>query len=440
MKAHSLQITALAVFGLIAVSCAADGNETTSSPAPSVSAVSADPDTTTSAPTTTDNSEVGTPDDSTADTTPNDSTADTTATTPTTTLAALREPSVALHDVGQFDQPVNISARHFDGRVFVVEQDGRVIAFDDLSSASVLDITDLTSADAERGLLGLAFHPEHDLAYVNFTDNDGNTVVAEFEIDPDTAIFDEDSFREVLKVSQPFSNHNGGDIEFGPDDLLYIGMGDGGAGGDPNRSALDLTQQLGKILRIDPLADGDDSYSIPTDNPFVGVAGADEAIWSIGLRNPWRFSFDPVTGDLWIADVGQNAVEEINWASATDRLDAGRGVSFGWSAFEGNDRFNDDQSADGHMPPVYVYSHDEGRCSVSGGVRYRGESIPDLAGWYVFGDFCTGEIWALDPDAPADDPLDLGQLSGLSSIAQGPERELYAISNGGTIARFSIAD
>jgi glucose/arabinose dehydrogenase len=328
-----------------------------------------------------------------------------------------------------------------DGRIFVIEQDGRVIAFDDLSSATVLDITDLTSADAERGLLGLAFHPERNLAYVNFTDNDGNTVVAEFEIDPDSAVFDEDSYREVLTISQPFSNHNGGNIAFGPDGLLYIGMGDGGSADDPNRSALDLSQQLGKILRIDPLPNGDEPYSVPEGNPFVGVAGTDETIWSFGLRNPWRFSFDPVTGDLWIADVGQNTVEEINWAPAADRLDAGRGVNFGWSAFEGNDRFNDDQPADDHNPPIYAYNHDDGRCSVSGGVRYRGESIPDLPGWYVFGDFCTGEIWALDPSAPADSPrvVDLGQLSGLSSIAQGPERELYAVSNAGTIARFSFS-
>ena len=400
---------ALAIVGLVAVSCTGDGDESTSSPVAS-------------------DSDPAAPADSAAPS--------------TTTRGPLPEPNIELHHVGQFDQPVNIAARAFDSRVFVIEQDGRVIAFDDLSSATVLDISDLTSADAERGLLGLAFHPEHDLAYANFTDNNGDTVVAEFEIDPDTAEFDRDSSREVLDLIQPFSNHNGGNIAFGPDGLLYIGMGDGGSGGDPNRSALDLSQQLGKILRIDPLRDGDEPYSVPAGNPFVGVAGADESIWSLGLRNPWRFSFDPVTGDLWIADVGQNDVEEINVAPADDGLNAGRGVSFGWSAFEGNDRFNDDQRTDGHTPPVFVYSHDEGRCSISGGVRYRGESIPDLAGWYVFGDFCTGEIWALDPNAPPDAPrvIDLGQLAGLSSIAQGPERELYAVSNAGTVARFSPAN
>jgi glucose/arabinose dehydrogenase len=428
----------LAIVSLIAVSCASGSDETRSSQAPSTSdpVVATDPEVATTAA---DSTATSTPADAPA---PEATTSPSAVSTSTTTPGPLPEPSIELHDVGEFEQPVNITSRPFDGRIFVIEQDGRVIAVDDLSNATVLDITDMTSADDERGLLGLAFHPERDLAYVNFTDNNGNTSVAEFEIDPDSAVFDEDSYREVLTVSQPFSNHNGGNIAFGPDGLLYIGMGDGGSAGDPNRSALDLSEQLGKILRIDPLPNGDEQYSIPADNPFVGVDGADAAIWSIGLRNPWRFSFDPVTGDLWIADVGQDAVEEISWAPAVDRLDAGRGENFGWSAFEGNDRFNDDQPIDGHTPPVYVYRHDEGRCSVSGGVRYRGESIPDLAGWYVFGDFCTGEIWALDPNAPADAPrvVDLGQLSGLSSIAQGPERELYAVSNAGTIARFSVTN
>jgi glucose/arabinose dehydrogenase len=426
---------ALAIVGLIAASCTNGSDETSSSQAPSASGpvAATDPVVSTAVDTT--------PTSTLADAPASDATTSPSTTTPPTTAPGpLPEPTIELHDVGEFEQPVNITSRPFDGRIFVIEQDGRVIAADDLSNATVLDITDLTSTDAERGLLGLAFHPELDFAYVNFTDSSGNTVVAEFEIDPDSAVFDEDSYREVLTVSQPFSNHNGGNITFGPDGMLYIGMGDGGSANDPNRSALDLSQQLGKILRIDPLPNGDDPYSVPADNPFVGVDGADAAIWSIGLRNPWRFSFDPVTGDLWIADVGQNAIEEINWVPAVDRLDAGRGENFGWSAFEGNDRFNDDQPTDGHTQPFYVYSHDEGRCSVSGGVRYRGEMIRDLAGWYVFGDFCTGEIWALDPNAPPNAPrvVDLGQLAGLSSIAQGPERELYAVSNAGTIARFSV--
>jgi glucose/arabinose dehydrogenase len=427
---------ALAIVGLIAASCTNGSDETSSSQAPSASGpvAATDPVVATTAVDTTPTSTLADAPASDATTSPS------TTTPPTTAPGPLPEPTIELHDVGEFEQPVNITSRPFDGRIFVIEQDGRVIAADDLSNATVLDITDLTSTDAERGLLGLAFHPELDFAYVNFTDSSGNTVVAEFEIDPDSAVFDEDSYREVLTVSQPFSNHNGGNITFGPDGMLYIGMGDGGSANDPNRSALDLSQQLGKILRIDPLPNGDDPYSVPADNPFVGVDGADAAIWSIGLRNPWRFSFDPVTGDLWIADVGQNAIEEINWVPAVDRLDAGRGENFGWSAFEGNDRFNDDQPTDGHTQPFYVYSHDEGRCSVSGGVRYRGEMIRDLAGWYVFGDFCTGEIWALDPNAPPNAPrvVDLGQLAGLSSIAQGPERELYAVSNAGTIARFSV--
>jgi glucose/arabinose dehydrogenase len=368
--------------------------------------------------------------------------ADPATTTPATNAAGpLPVPTIQLFEVGRFDQPVDIAERPFDLRVFVVEQPGRVIAFDDLSIDVVLDISDLTEARGEQGLLGLAFHPERDLAYVNFTDNNGDTVVAEFAFDEETAVFDRDSYREVLTVDQPYRNHNGGELVFGPDGLLYIGLGDGGSGGDPDRVALDLSTPLGKILRIDPVGTGGDPYGVPDDNPFVEVDGADPTIWSVGLRNPWRFSFDPVTGDLWIADVGQNQFEEINRAPGQEGLDAGRGLSFGWSAFEGFERFNEDQPADGHIAPVYVYPHEQGRCSVSGGTLYRGETIADLAGWFVFGDYCTGEIWGLDPTSSVDAPrvVELGRLDTLVAITQGPERELYAISNAGAIARLADA-
>lgn len=425
----------LTTLALASVSCASSDDAEPSSQSAAVADTTqvVDPETTTPtetiSPDTTD----------TGSTTPEPSTSTGELTAPPPTSGPLREPQIQLHEVGQFEQPVNITSRPLDGRIFVVEQAGQIIAFDDLSTEVVLDITHLTNADGERGLLGLAFHPELDLAYINYTDDAGNTVVAEYQVDPDTAVFDTDSYREVLSIVQPFSNHNGGNLAFGPDGLLYIGMGDGGAADDPNRFALDLSSPFGKILRINPMPDGDDAYTTPADNPFVDET--DLPIWSTGLRNPWRFSFDPVTGDLWIADVGQSELEEINLAQATDGLDAGRGVNFGWSAFEGNDRFNDDQPTSGAHAPFYEYRHDNGRCSVSGGVRYRGETIRDLAGWYVFGDFCTGEIWALDPTASPENPrvVDLGQLSGLSSIAQGPERELYAVSNSGTVARFSAA-
>ena len=358
---------------------------------------------------------------------------------PATTLPpALIDPTVSLLEVGQFDQPVGLATRPDDSRLFVVEQPGRVVAVSDLSADVALDITDLTDADGERGLLGLAFDPTGALAYVNYIDAGGDTVVAEFAVDPSSGVFDAASRREVLTVAQPYPNHNGGHLAFGPDGLLYIGLGDGGSGGDPDRTALDLSTRLGKILRIDPHVAGGEPFTVPADNPFVAVAGADPTIWASGLRNPWRFSFDRETGDLWIADVGQGDVEEIDRATATERLDAGKGLNFGWSAFEGFDRFNDDQSPDGVTQPIYTYDHGGGRCSVSGGVVARGSTIPDLDGWYVFGDYCTGEIWALDPSAPVEAPrvVPLAELSGLAAIAQGPDGELYAISTGGAVGRF----
>jgi glucose/arabinose dehydrogenase len=349
----------------------------------------------------------------------------------------LAEPSVALFDVGSFDQPVDVAFRPGGGEIHVVEQPGRVVAVTDLSADVVLDITDLTGARGEQGLLGLAFHPTADLAYVDFTDANGDTVVAEFVVDPTTALFDRDSYREVLTVDQPYSNHNGGQLAFGPDQLLYIGVGDGGSGGDPERTALDLTSRLGKILRIDPVAADGESFTVPADNPFVETPGADPTIWSYGLRNPWRFAFDRPTGDLWIGDVGQGEFEEISRSTATDRRDAGRGVNFGWSAFEGFERFNEDQPIEGAVPPLFVYDHGDGRCSVTGGTVVRGDAVPDLAGWYLFGDYCSGQIWALDPTAPTDQPrvVEIARSDALVAITEAPDGEVYAVSNGGTVAR-----
>ena len=358
-------------------------------------------------------------------------------TAPSTTTGPLPEPVVSLDEVGSFDQPVDVVDRAGDGMVYVVEQPGRIVAATDLSTELVLDITDLTDARGERGLLGLAFHPTDALAYVHYTDLTGDTVVAELSLDPTTGRFDRASLREVLTVDQPYTNHNGGRLTFGPDQLLYIGLGDGGSGGDPERYALNLSSRLGKILRIDPAEADGQPFTVPADNPFVDVPGADPTIWSYGLRNPWKFSFDPDNGDLWIADVGQGDFEEINKSVATDRRNAGRGVSFGWSAFEGFERFNGDQPTDGAVAPLFVYDHGGGRCSVTGGSVARGDNVPDLQGWYVFGDYCSGQIWALDPTAPPSEPkvIEIARLGSLVAIAQGPDRDLYAVSNSGTVAR-----
>ncbi|NND75803.1 MAG: hypothetical protein HKN44_12435 [Ilumatobacter sp.] len=364
------------------------------------------------------------------------------ATTPTTSAPTgpLPLPSVELLPIGEFDAPIAIATRPFDERIFVIEQGGRLIAVDDLSAVTVVDITDLTEASGERGLLGAAFHSDEDLAYLHYNDRDGHTVVDEYAVDPVTAVFDPASRREVLTVEQPFPNHNGGEIAFGPDGYLYIGLGDGGAADDPLRSALDLSSPLGKLLRIEPRAADGEPFRIPADNPFLDVPDADPRIWSIGLRNPWKFSFDPATGDLWIADVGQGDVEEIDVARA-DGGPAGRGLSFGWSAFEGTTRFNDDQPADGHTDPIVTYDHSDGDCSVSGGAVARSTPIPELNGWYVYGDFCSGRIWGYDttsgPGAPV--IVDLGLLPNVTAIAAGVDGELYAVSNAGTVNRFVAA-
>lgn len=366
----------------------------------------------------------------------------------TTAPGPLVAPDVRLLDVADFAAPVEATARPGDERLFVVEQGGTIIATDAESATTVLDLLTVEgvtlATDNEQGLLGLAFHPENDLAYIDYTNGQGDTVIAEFAVDPVEATFDAATYREVMIVEQPFANHNGGELEFGPDGLLYIGLGDGGAADDPNRNSLDLSDPLGKILRVDPLESADGAFTVPSDNPFVGVEGADPRIWSIGLRNPWRFSFDALTGDLWVADVGQNRLEEVNLALAQNGVDAGKGVSFGWSAFEADERFNDDQSADGHTLPVVSYPHEDGNCSVSGGVVARDSTFDGLDGWYLYGDYCSGRLWGLDttsvtitPDGPVGEPVvvELATVPGLASVAAGPNGDIYAISNAGPIYR-----
>ena len=373
---------------------------------------------------------------------------------PVTTLPGpLAEPSVRLLEIATFNEPVEATAADFDPRLFIVENGGTVIAVDDESNTTVFDVATVDAATFtddgnEQGLLGLAFHPTLDLAYVNFTDGDGNTVIAEFAHDPLTYAFDPATYREVFTVDQPFANHNGGELAFGPDGFLYIGTGDGGSADDPNRDALDASSRLGKLLRIDPVASDGAPFTVPDDNPFVGIEGVEPAVWSIGLRNPWRFSFDSLTGDLWIADVGQNRLEEIDLAPATDGRDAGKQLSFGWSAFEADDRFNDDQLADGHTLPVVSYTHEDGNCSVSGGVVARNSSFKDLNGWYVYGDFCSGRVWALDttsvastPDGPVGEPkiIDIATVPALTAVVEGPSGDIYALSLEGPIYRLAPA-
>ena len=299
---------------------------------------------------------------------------------------------------------------------------------DGVAGEPVLDISGAIVSGDEQGLLGHAFHPDEMLAYVDYTNKSGDTVIAEYAV-ADDGTFDPASAREVLTIDQPYPNHNGGEVTFGPDGYLYIGMGDGGAANDPERRALNVGQLLGKILRIDPTGGKGDGqpYTVPADNPFVGIEGARPEIWSVGVRNPWRFNFDRETGDLWIGDVGQGEWEEINLARASDG--AGRGVNFGWSAWEGTHRFNSDQAAAGVTMPIFEYPHGAAGCSVSGGDVYRGTALPSLVGWYLFSDYCSGIVTALQAtDGTLTGQVELGTVAGVSAICAGPDGELYVLS------------
>jgi glucose/arabinose dehydrogenase len=255
-------------------------------------------------------------------------------------------------------------------------------------------------------LLGLAFTPDGAHLDVDYTDLRGDTRVVEYAMRGARA--DPRSARQILFVDQPFANHNGGNLVFGPDGFLYVGLGDGGSAGDPNGNGQALDTRLGKILRIDPRRDGRSAYTVPTSNPFAGDAAARPEIWAYGLRNPWRFSFDRATGDLWIGDVGQASREEVDVQPAS----SGGGENYGWNAFEGTLPYGG-QTVTGTVTPVYEYGHSDGRCAITGGYVYRGSAIPGLDGAYVFG-----------PTVPA-----------LASFGEDRQAELYALSLTGDIYR-----
>ena len=346
-------------------------------------------------------------------------------------------PDIALEPfVGGLDAPLDVAVRPGEpDRLYVVEQVGRIRVVRDgqLAPDPVLDIAGIVTAGGEQGLLGLAFHPDpaDDRLFVYYTAAGGEQVVASFRMDPavpDRAL--RDSHKVLLRMEDPFGNHNGGALAFGPDGHLYISTGDGGGGGDPLGSGRRLDTLLAKILRIDvDLASSDAPYGIPADNPFATAEGARPEIWHTGLRNPWRISFDRETGDLWIGDVGQGSWEEI------DRAPAGvGGLDFGWNVMEGTHCYpSGDAGADGCGTPgltlpVAEYGHDEG-CSVTGGAVYRGAAQPALAGWYLFSDYCSGQFWALDAAAaegPQDPVVVLASDRNISAIAEDAAGELYA--------------
>lgn len=329
-----------------------------------------------------------------------------------------------------------------DGRFFIVEQAGRVRTWKDgaLLAKPFLDIRDLVASDGEQGLLSIALDPgfaTNGKVIVSYTDKLGDSVIARYRVGGDPDALDPASARVLLKVDQPFANHNGGLGIFGPDGMYYFGFGDGGSGGDPLGNGQSKATLLGKLLRIDVRGDGD--YAVPSDNPFAGqgplgtLPTSDKAeIWAYGLRNPWRFSFDRATGDLFIADVGQNRMEEVNFASHASR----GGENYGWNIWEGSTRF---RSGDTNGPatfPVAEYDHGTGGCSVTGGYVYRGDANPSLKGVYLYADYCSGVVWGLWSDGASWVSRELAKPGfRISSFAEDARGELYVLDHGGAVWR-----
>jgi glucose/arabinose dehydrogenase len=320
-----------------------------------------------------------------------------------------------------------MATRPGDDALYFAEKTGRVVAFREgsLDPRPVLDLSAEVSQGGEQGLLGLAFSADGSRLYTNHTDLKGDTRITEWKMSRGRA----EGRREVLFVDQPFSNHNGGNLAVGPDGFLYIGLGDGGSAGDPMGNAQSLDSLLGKMLRINPRPQEGNPYRIPVHNPFVGSAGARPEIWAFGLRNPWRYSFDRDTGDLWIADVGQSSREEI------DRQPAGvGGQNYGWNRMEGTEPFEGEAPSDA-TPPVFDYGRDDGS-TVIGGYVYRGSELPDLVGAYVFGDFFDARLRALRLDGGEVREESLGpSVKNLSAFGEDGDGELYALSLSGPVYR-----
>jgi glucose/arabinose dehydrogenase len=350
---------------------------------------------------------------------------------------------VRLVKIGDFASPLYVTAPPNDRRrVFVVEQAGRIVVMrgGKRLPQPFLDIRSKVTAGGEQGLLSMAFAPDYSQSgrfYVYYTERSGKEAIWEYRRTNDDRA-DAGSARLVLRMADPEANHNGGLMVFGPDGLMYVGTGDGGGGNDQHGArgnAQSLGSLLGKILRIDPRQSGSRPYTVPSSNPFVGRSGARPEIYAYGLRNPWRFSFDRATGDLSIADVGQDAVEEVDFV----RKDRGRGANFGWRPWEGRSR-NFDERAPGAIFPVITHSHGDGFCSITGGYVVRDRGVPGLYGRYVYGDFCEGRIRAAALRAgrrTTGKVLSLPKVDGLSSFGEDVAGRVYATSLNGPVYRIA---
>jgi hypothetical protein len=356
---------------------------------------------------------------------------------PPTPAAGLKLVEVA----SGLDQPLYLTAPAGDPRLFVVEQTGRIriVSGGALLPTPFIDLSAKISAGGERGLLSVAFHPDYihnGFFYVNYTDTHGDTRVERYHAGANANVADPASAKLVLTVAQPYANHNGGLVMFGPDGYLYVGMGDGGSGGDPQGNGQNPAALLGKILRID--VNSAAPYAIPPTNPFVGQTGKRPEIWFTGVRNPWRFSFDREAGLLYLADVGQNAWEEVNVTPASTG-----GLNLGWNLMEATHCYGAGGcSQQGLTLPVLEYSHSDG-CSITGGYVYRGNALPAIRGHYFYADYCEGWIRSFRWDgSQAVDPRswDLGSIGNVTSFGEDAAHELYVTSTNGKIYRFAPAE
>ncbi|HUR95830.1 MAG TPA: PQQ-dependent sugar dehydrogenase [Gemmatimonadales bacterium] len=358
-------------------------------------------------------------------------------------VAAIQPPSAGVPSLREIATglsfPLYVTAPPGDDRLFVVEKGGaiRIVAGGVLRDQPFLDLSGRVSTGAEQGLLGLAFPPDYASSgrfFVHYTDPAGDTRVSGFSVTADRDRADPSSETLVLTTNQPGPSHNGGQILFGPDGYLYIGLGDGGShdGGDRGRGQ-SLADLLGSVLRID--VSSGSAYAVPPDNPFVGVDGARPEIWSYGLRNPWRFSFDRGTGDLYIADVGESRWEEVNRGAATDG--AGRGANYGWSRMEGDDCLDEGCDRSGLTLPLVTYDHDTG-CSITGGYVYRGAAIPSMQGQYFYGDFCQGWVRSVQAGDQPGEPVEWPALApgeNITSFGEDASGELYIVTLGGRLLK-----
>ena len=345
-------------------------------------------------------------------------------------LSAVAQPNLHLSPIATgLTQPLALTHAG-DDRLFVTQQAGQILILG--RTTFFLDVHTLVSCCQERGLLSVAFHPhyrDNGYFYVDYTNKSGDTIIARYSVMPgDPEHADPTSSVILMTIPQPYANHNGGQLQFGPDGYLYIGMGDGGAGGDPENRAQNLNALLGKILRID--VDSGLPYAIPPANPFAHTPNTRAEIWAYGLRNPWRFSFDRTTRDLWIGDVGQDKYEEVDFQPAS----SGGGENYGWRLTEGLHCYNPATSCPttGLTLPVAEYSHVSGNCSVTGGYRYRGDLYPAMYGTYFYGDYCSGMIWGATPqrDGSVTTRLLLDTTLQISAFGEDVRGELYVVDIG----------